>query len=78
MSAANIFTVEYRKDGNLYFRNSKLELPAVREELGKWNREKPGGVILLKISGELPYEKAVTLIDAVKSSGDNRFSLRMI
>jgi len=78
MSAANIFTVEFRKDGNLYVGNRKLELPVVREKLVKWNRKKPGGTILLKISGELPYEKAVSLIDTVKGSGDNRFSVRMI
>ena len=78
MSAANIFTVELRKDGILYVKDRRLEFSEVRDELKKWSSEKPGGAILLKISGQLPYEKAVTLIDAVKSSGDSRFSIRMI
>lgn len=78
MSAAKIFTIELRKDGSLYIKGRKLELAEVRNELNKWKREKPGGALLLKISGDLPYEKAVTLIDAVKVSGDSRFSVRMI
>jgi biopolymer transport protein ExbD len=78
MSAAKILTVEFRKDGNLYIKNRNLNLTEVRAELIKWNTEKPGGAILLKISGELPYEKAVTLIDTVKLTGENRFSIRMI
>jgi len=78
MAADKIFTVEFRKDCNLYVKDKKLNLNEIKSELVKWNIEKPDGAILLKISGELPYEKAVTLIDAVKSSGESRFSVRMI
>jgi len=78
MAADKIFTVEFRKDSNFYVKDKKLNLNEIKSELVKWNSEKPDGAILLKISGELPYEKAVTLIDAVKSSGESRFSVRMI
>jgi biopolymer transport protein ExbD len=78
MSASNILTVEFRKDSSLYIKDRRLEFSEVRDELKKWSTEKPGGAVLLKISGQLPYEKAVTLIDAVKGSGDSRFSIRMI
>jgi biopolymer transport protein ExbD len=78
MSASNILTVEFRKDSSLYIKDRRLDFSEVRDELKKWITEKPGGAVLLKISGQLPYEKAVTLIDAVKGSGDSRFSIRMI
>ena len=50
----------------------------IKAELLKWNSERGGEAVLLKISGELPYQKAVSLIDAVKSSGETKFSVRMI
>lgn len=78
MSADKILTVELRKDSNFYIKDKKMNLDEIKSELIKWNGEKPDGAIQLKISGELPYEKAVTLIDAVKSSGESRFSVRMI
>ncbi len=78
MAADKILTVEFRKDSNLYVKDKRQNLDEIKSELIKWNSEKPDGAILLKISGELPYEKAVTLIDAVKSSGESRFSVRMI
>ena len=78
VSPSRILTVEFKKDGSLYIGNKKRGLTEVRAELVKWNAEKPGGVILLKISGDLPYERTITLIDTVKGSGENRFSLKMI
>ena len=78
MAADKILTVEFRKDSNIYIKEKKLNMGEIKSELVKWNSEKPDGAILLKISGELPYEKAITLIDTVKSSGESRFSVRMI
>jgi biopolymer transport protein ExbD len=78
ISADNILTIEFRKDSSLYIKNKKLTIDEIKSELVKWNSEKNGSAILLKISGDLPYEKAVTLIDAVKGSGETRFSVRMI
>ena len=37
----------------------------------------PGLVVLLRLSGELPYGRAVEAIDAVKSAGVTKLSLRM-
>jgi len=78
ISADKILTIEFRKDSSLYIKNKRLTIDEIKSELVKWNSEKTGSVILLKISGDLPYEKAVTLIDAVKGSGETRFSVRMI
>jgi len=78
MAADKILTVELRRDSNLYIKDKQMNIGEIKSELVKWNSEKPDGAILLKISGELPYEKAITLIDTVKSSGESRFSVRMI
>ncbi len=78
ISADKILTIEYRKDGLLYLKDKKAEMAEIKEELSKWNIGNAGEVVLLKISGELPYEKAVTLIDTVKASGETKFSVRMI
>ncbi len=73
-----ILTIEFKKDGLLYLKDKKTEMPRIKEELSKWNLDNSGKAVLLKISGELPYEKAVILIDAVKASGETKFSVRMI
>ncbi len=78
ISADKILTIEYRKDGILYLKDKKAEMAEIKEELSKWNIDSSGEAVLLKISGELPYEKAVTLIDTVKASGETKFSVRMI
>ena len=78
ISADKILTIEYRKDGFLYLKEKKAEMAEIKEELSKWNIDNSGEAVLLKISGELPYEKAVTLIDTVKASGETKFSVRMI
>ncbi|HRX46409.1 MAG TPA: biopolymer transporter ExbD [Spirochaetota bacterium] len=78
ISADKILTIEYRKDGFLYLKDKKAEMAEIKEELSKWNIDNSGEAVLLKISGELPYEKAVTLIDTVKASGETKFSVRMI
>ncbi len=78
ISADKILTIEFRKDGFLYLKDKKTEMPGIKEELSKWNLDNSGKAVLLKISGELPYEKAVILIDAVKASGETKFSVRMI
>jgi biopolymer transport protein ExbD len=78
ISADKILTVEFRKDSCLYIKNKKLTIDEIKSELAVWNSEKKGSAILLKISGDLPYEKAVILIDAVKGSGETRFSIRTI
>ncbi|HOP31314.1 MAG TPA: biopolymer transporter ExbD [Spirochaetota bacterium] len=78
ISADKILTIEYRKDGILYLKDKKAEMAEIKEELSKWNIDNSGEAVLLKISGELPYEKAVTLIDTVKASGETKFSVRMI
>jgi len=78
ISADKILTIEYRKDGFLYLKEKKAEMAEIKEELSKWNIDSSGEAVLLKISGELPYEKAVTLIDTVKASGETKFSVRMI
>ncbi|HOP62327.1 MAG TPA: biopolymer transporter ExbD [Spirochaetota bacterium] len=77
VSPDKILTIEFRRDGVLYLKDKKTDMPAIREELLKLNKS-AGEAVLLKISGELPYEKAVTLIDAIKASGETRFSVRMI
>jgi biopolymer transport protein ExbD len=44
----------------------------------KEKRAKSAGlVVLLRLSGELPYGRAVEAIDAVKSAGVTKLSLRM-
>ncbi len=78
ISADKILIIEFRKDGSLYLKDKKFCMAEIKTELEDWNRGKTGEAILLKISGELPYEKAVTLIDAVKASGETKFSVRMI
>ncbi|HPJ42465.1 MAG TPA: biopolymer transporter ExbD [Spirochaetota bacterium] len=78
ISADKILTIEYRKDGFFYLKDKKAEMAEIKEELSKWNIDNSGEAVLLKISGELPYEKAVTLIDTVKASGETKFSVRMI
>ena len=78
ISGDKILTIEFRRDGFMYLKDRRIEMPEIREELVRWNMESQGEAVLLKISGELPYEKAVILIDAVKASGDSRFSVRMI
>lgn len=78
ISKDKILTIEFRKDSSMYIKNKKMNLDEIKSELIKWNTEKPGSPILLKISGGLTYEKAVTLIDAVKGAGESRFSVRMI
>lgn len=78
ISADKILTIEFRKDGFLYLKDKKTEMAEIKEALGKWNLDNSGEAVLLKISGELPYEKAVTLIDTVKGSGETKFSVRMI
>lgn len=78
ISKDKILTIEFRKDGALYLKDKITGIAEIKAELLKWNTDSSGKAVLLKISGELPYEKAVTLIDAVKASGETKFSVRMI
>lgn len=78
ISKDKILTIEFRKDGALYLKDKKTGIAEIKGELLKWNTDNSGKAVLLKISGELSYEKAVTLIDAVKASGETKFSVRMI
>ena len=78
ISADKILTIEFRKDGFLYLKDKKKGMIEIKEELSKWNTDNSGKAVLLKISGDLPYEKAVTLIDTVKASGETKYSVRMI
>lgn len=77
VSAADVATLEVRKDGSMTLDGKRAEMDKLQGLLAERRAEKPELVVLLKLSGELPYGGAVKAIDAVKSAGISRLSMRM-
>lgn len=77
VSPGDVVTLEVRKDGAVTLDGRRAEMGEIERLLAEKRGEKPGLVVLLKLSGELPYGGAVAAIDAVKGAGVTKLSLRM-
>jgi len=77
VSPGDVVTLEVRKNGAVTLDGRRAEMGEIERLLAEKRGEKPGLVVLLKLSGELPYGGAVAAIDAVKSAGVTKLSLRM-
>ena len=77
VSPGDVVTLEVRKNGAVTLDGRRAEMGEIERLLAEKRDEKPGLVVLLELSGELPYGRAVEAIDAVKGAGVTKLSLRM-
>lgn len=77
VSPGDVVTLAVRKDGAVTLDGRRAQMGEIERLLAEKRDEKPGLVVLLRLSGELPYGRAVEAIDAVKSAGVTKLSLRM-
>lgn len=76
VAAGDVVTVVVRKDGVTTLDGRRADLSDIERLLGEKRGGNAGLVVLLKLSGDLPYGTAVSAIDAVKKAGVARLSLR--
>jgi len=77
VSPGDVVTVAVRRDGAATLDGKRAQMGEIARLLAEKRGEKPALVVLLKLSGELPYGTAVSAIDAVKGAGVTKLSLRM-
>jgi biopolymer transport protein ExbD len=77
VAADEVATIAVRKDGTATLDGKRADMAAIEGLLREKRTEKPALVVLLKLSGELPYGSAVAVIDMVKAAGVTKLSLRM-
>lgn len=76
VSPDQLIEIELKADGAILFNGKKCPVPEITSLMKEKREASPKSALLLKISGSLPYEKAVAVIDAIKRAGESRFSIR--
>lgn len=78
ISVEQLIDIELRADGNIYFKGEHCEIGDIPGLIRDSRDEGAESTLLIKIDGSLEYGRAVELLDIVKTTGEDRFSIRMI
>jgi biopolymer transport protein ExbD len=78
VSRGSIIEIEIKPAGELFLDSKPVQPETLSVKISELRIKKPESVLMIKVAASAPYEKAVEVIDALKSAGESGFSIRSI
>lgn len=78
VSASEVITVSIDRNANIVVGNARISISDAEELFAREFKNNKGLYVLLRIAGDLNYEKAIELIDIIKKVGIKKLSIRML
>jgi len=75
LTSDQVILIQIASKGIIRIDNQNIEPIAVANEIKNRLNEKPGLVVILKVAGEVNYQKVLSVIEEAKKGGATRFSI---
>ena len=75
VDTSTTFAVSLKKDGTLYLGDKKTDLKTLVQQAATEQKNNPRFAIVIRAEKDADYGKVITLLDALKAAGVNRFGL---
>ena len=75
VDTSTTFAVSLKKDGSLYLGDKKTDLKTLVQQAATEQKNNSRFAIVIRAEKDADYGKVITLLDALKAAGVNRFGL---
>lgn len=75
VDTSTTFAVSLKKDGSLYLGDKKTDLKTLVQQAAAEQKNNSRFAIVIRAEKDADYGKVITLLDALKAAGVNRFGL---
>ena len=78
MKSSELFIIKLRADSSIEVAKKRIDAGILAQKLKDFRTEVEKGAVIIRIEANTEYDNVMNIIDAVKTAGINKLSIKMI